>query len=672
MVASTEDGSTRRASYLFRMLYQALLVLTVFAFAEPVAAADDLPVWLKDLPQIQLPPQPKKAHAVVLWDESTVTIDDEGKVTTSITWAVRVLSREGRGHAQASVFYATDTRKVKDLKAWLIRPSGEIKRYGKDETIDIAAVDNDVYNEVRSRIISGRDDAEPGATFGYQALLEDQGAFSQFPWFFQGAVPTRISQFNLRLPSDWKVKSVVFNHPNIEPKLAGNYYSWELRDLPFIEEEPSRPSLFSLVPRLAVSVFPPAGTKAGIRRSFASWSDVSQWLTELGHGQDASNPAIIAKVKELTAGSKSELERIQAIARFVQDISYISIQMGTGKGGGYRPHAAPDVFAKSYGDCKDKANLMRTMLREAGLTAYLLAIYSGDRNHVRESWPSPHQFNHAIVAVRVGEGTTVPMIVNHAGFGRLLIFDPTDPHTPVGDLPEEEQDSFALLIAGDAGTLLRMPQVPASSNRVERRIQASISGDGSLKAALLETSFGQSGAAERRWFRSRSLKDYTKSMETWVSQGSRASTLSKVNPKDSFPEGRFDLDLEFNAPSYGQLMQGRLLIFKPAPVSRREGRAFVEPTRKYPISLDAHSFAETVSIALPPGFSVDEIPEPVNLEVSFGTYASSCKVENGELVFTRSLVQRSAVVPASEYDQVRRFFDRMSASEQTPVVLVKQ
>jgi hypothetical protein len=217
-----------------------------------------------------------------------------------------------------------------------------------------------------------------------------------------------------------------------------------------------------------------------------------------------------------------------------------------------------------------------------------------------------------------------------------------------------------------------MPQVPSSSNRVERRIQASLSADGSLKAAVIEISVGQSSAAERRWFRGRSLQDYTKSTEAWITQGSRASTLSKVNPKDNFQEGRFDLELEFNAPSYGQLMQDWLLIFKPAPVSRREGSAFVEPTRKYPISLDAHSFAETVKSTRPSGFRVDEMPEPVSLEVPFGTYVSSCEVENGELVFARSLVQQSAMVPASEYDQVRRFFDRMSASDQAPVVLVKQ
>jgi hypothetical protein len=79
-----------------------------------------------------------------------------------------------------------------------------------------------------------------------------------------------------------------------------------------------------------------------------------------------------------------------------------------------------------------------------------------------------------------------------------------------------------------------------------------------------------------------------------------------------------------------------------------------------------------VKITLPSGFRVDEMPEPVSLEVPFATYSMSCKVENGKLVFTRSLVQRSALVPASEYDQVWRFFDRMGASDQAPVVLVRQ
>ena len=39
---------------------------------------------------------------------------------------------------------------------------------------------------------------------------------------------------------------------------------------------------------------------------------------------------------------------------------------------------ATEVFAKSYGDCKDKANLMRAMLKIVGITAFPVSIYSGD------------------------------------------------------------------------------------------------------------------------------------------------------------------------------------------------------------------------------------------------------------------------------------------------------
>ena len=44
--------------------------------------------------------------------------------------------------------------KVKEFRAWLIRPGSETKRYGKDDTVDIAADLNDVYNEYRVKRIS--------------------------------------------------------------------------------------------------------------------------------------------------------------------------------------------------------------------------------------------------------------------------------------------------------------------------------------------------------------------------------------------------------------------------------------------------------------------------------------------------------------------------------------
>src|SRR5207237_1407564 len=189
----------------------------------------------------------------------------------------------------------------------------------------------------------------------------------------------------------------------LKPQIVGtneSSYVWELKDLPFLEREPASPHVNALAPRLAVSFVPSAGARSGEGKVFTSWTDVSRWQSELADSQASPSEELAQKARALTADAKTDLDKIRAIGRYVQNVKYVAIETGIGKGGGYKPHAAADVFRKSYGDCKDKANLMRTMLKVAGVDSYLVAIYSGDRNYVREEWPSPHQFNHMIIAVK--------------------------------------------------------------------------------------------------------------------------------------------------------------------------------------------------------------------------------------------------------------------------------
>ena len=84
--------------------------------------------------------------------------------------------------------------------------------------------------------------------------------------------------------------------------VTGSTYTWELRDLPFIEEEPASPSVTYLVPRVAISYFPAAGSHSSIGKSFGNWTEVSQWLTQLSDPQATLNDAITAKVNALVAG----------------------------------------------------------------------------------------------------------------------------------------------------------------------------------------------------------------------------------------------------------------------------------------------------------------------------------------------------------------------------------
>jgi hypothetical protein len=648
--------------------FTALLFLLLLSAASAPVFADDAPGWLRQAAMIQEPTFDKKVSSVVLVDDSAIIVGEDGKLTTVSTYAVRILNREGRDEAVAEVGYETDIEKVRDFHAWLIRPSGQVKSYGKDEIIDLTD-SNDVYDESRVKKIVASSDAEPGAVFGYQTTTETRPFFYQSTWYFQVAAPVVSSRLTLTLPAGWRASSVTFNHAEVTPAASGTTYTWELRDLPPLEWEPASPSLTNLAPRVAVKYFPTEGVKNPGVRSFETWSDVSRWYSELSDVQATPDERIATKARELTAGAKTELDKIRAIGQYVQKIQYISIQIGVGR---WRPHAASEVMAKSYGDCKDKANLMRAMLKSLNIQSYPVLIFAGDPTYVREAWVSPGQFNHCIIAVKVSDETKAATVIDLPAVGRLLIFDATDDDTPVGDLPYKEQGSFALIAAGDSGSLVKMPETPSEANSVERQIAATLSPDGALSATVSDRAIGQRAVAYRREFHRFSRPEYVKRIEDWVTSGATAARVSKVEPTDRSNEGRFDLDVDFYAGSYGQLMQQRLLVFKPALVSRRESLFLTEAARIHPIVLDSHAFTETLHLKLPAGFEVDELPDPLKLDASFGSYNTTYAVKDGELVFTRTLAQRAGTIPAAQYQTVRIFFERIRAAELAPVVLARK
>jgi hypothetical protein len=657
-------------------MFQRLLIV-VFAllgFAAPaLAAGDDAPAWLRQAAAANIPQYDRQVHAVVLLNEKNVTVSDDGRVTTVTTYAVRILSREGRGAAVAREIYLTDSGKVREMRAWLIRPSGDVKRYGKDETLDVSLADDDVYNEARARTISASSEADAGAVFGYQATSESRSVFTQDEFEFQDRLPALVARYTLTLPANWHASSITFNHANVEPAISGTTYSWELKNLPYIDEEPHSPAVTNLAPRLAISYFPADGAKPAPGRFFANWTEVSRWLSELHDPQAIPDDKLTAKAKELTAGTKTEFERIQAIARYVQSTQYISIQIGLGRGGGYRPHPAAEVFAKSYGDCKDKDNLMRAMLKAVGITAYPVVVYAGDPTYVREEWASPQQFNHCIIAIRVSDETQATSIVRHPALGRLLIFDATDDQTPVGDLPDHEQGSLALIVAGSDGALMRMPTTPPEANRWERQAEVNLAPDGSITVAVRDLAVGQSAARARRMFKNRSRQDYLKIIEGWITTGGATlAKLTRVEPEDDPIAGRFALRIEFAADRYAPLMRDRLLVFKPGVVSHGQSVWLTSASRKHPVVLAARAYTETMRVTLPAGFEVDEIPEPLRIESSFGAYAATCEVKDGQIIFTRALVQRAATIPVEQYAEVRSFFARINAVEDAPVVFAKK
>ena len=640
--------------------------LTIVATLLSVAAlrAAEAPDWLLAAARTELPPYDAKVPAVVLVDHGRIVVDEDGRRTESLNQAIKILSREGRLHAVARAVYATDSGKVHELKAWIVRASGDVKRFGGDEVVDRALVDNDVYNEARLRLINASEDVLPGDVFGFESVVESEPLFSQAFWSFQADLPVRSSRCEVVLPPGWTAKGTLFNRPPLAPVVVGSTYAWELRDLPYVKDEPASPSWASVTPWLGLDLTAPPGAK-GARPSFRSWQEVSRWASALHDPRAQTDPSLVARARDLTQGLTDELDRIRAIGRFVQRMPYISIQIGMGR---FQPHAATEILAKSYGDCKDKATLTRALLGAVGITAYPLVVRSDDRAFVKPEWPSPAQFNHVIVAVKTAAAQGQPAAIKHPVLGDLLLFDPTAEYTVLGDLPQGEQGGPALLAAGDAGGLITVPSIPSEGNRLIRETRATLSVTGALSGRVIEQSFGQAAAHERWLWKSRSQNDYVISIERWLARGISGVKATRVEAVDD-EKGGFRLDVEFTTESYGQMMQGRLMIFKPTLVGRRQALFLTEPERKLPIVLDAGAYEENAHIALPPGFAVDELPTPVKLATAFGSYDLLVEAQGAEVVLKRRFTTQAVTLPIEQYASVRAFYEKIMAGEQAPVVL---
>lgn len=351
---------------------------------------------------------------------------------------------------------------------------------------------------------------------------------------------------------------------------------------------------------------------------------------------------------------------------------YASIQTGIGRGGGYTPRAAALVLERHYGDCKDKATLLRAMLAAVGIRSWLVSIYSGDPDYVRDSFPSPQQFNHAIVAVALDESIGASSEITHPTLGRLLLFDPTDESTPLGELPLSEQGSLALIVSGRDGTLVRMPLAAADTHKTRRAFAATLDASGGLTIDISETSHGARASDARALARAAGAALLREWMERRAAATFPGSRIVELTPGDSGAEAP-TLQVRLRTERYAQAMPGQLLIFKPPfafggdTPAAGAGRA-----RTQPLVLDPLSVEDTLDLTLPEGFVVDETPAPVSLEGPFGRYAmASTRPDARRILITRRLDVPRRTVPPAEHAGAKAFFEQVRAADAAPVVLAK-
>jgi hypothetical protein len=92
--------------------------------------------------------------------------------------------------------------------------------------------------------------------------------------------------------------------------------------------------------------------------------------------------------------------------------------------------------------------------------------------------------------------------------------------------------------------------------------------------------------------------------------------------------------------------------------------------RHYPIKLEQTSRqTDHYEIEIPKDYKVDDIPDPVNVDVGFARYRSKIEVDGSKLRYWREYVVRDLSVPPEKFSDWAKLQGLIGADETAAVVL---
>ena len=652
-------------------MYRSALVVLFILTALPVFASkpDNVPDWVRTAAQQKLPDYTNETSAVILLDEITYTVAPDGSAIEHHRHVLKILRPQGRREGVVAVPFDKDT-KILSMHVWSIGPDGHEYAVKDNEMTEHGYGEGNLFADDKVRVAEppARD---PGSVVAYEYEQRTHPFLTEKTWFFQSTLPHLNQTFTLELPANYTYGTVWAHSKQAPPvDLERQRWRWVMNETPAIDlrDVTLRPTAVSLEGRMTVHYAGP-----GIATpTEGTWKSIGEWYQSIAKDRLVPTPEITAKAGELTAGKTDFYDKIEAVAEFVQkDVRYFAIEMGIG---GYQPHFAGDIFHNRYGDCKDKATLLTSMLSTVGIHGALVMV--DHRRGVIDPDAPSIVGDHMIAAIEIPKGYTSPKLrsVVTAKTGRqYLIFDPTWEKTAFGQLEHNLQGGYGILMEGPDSQVIQFPVLSPDLNIIRRTATFQLQPDGSLKGTITEKRFGDISEDNRYLYTMGDAKQQSEYRDHVLGQDFTSFTVSdfKVENVEALNK---DLTTSYSltAERFGK-PTGPLLMIRPRVLGSEDLYVDRKKRHEVPIDLDqTMKEQDDYAIQLPPGYAVDEIPDPVKLDLGFASYESSSTVKDNILHYTRTYTVREVTLPADKYPDVQKLAGVIAADEQRSAVLKKQ
>jgi Domain of Unknown Function with PDB structure (DUF3857) len=639
----------------------AIFIVLVFTVGRAVAGVN-VPDWLRQTASQPLGTYPPETKAVVLLDQTDYTVTAPGDYIEHSRWVVKILRPEGRVEGDLGVDLSRG-EKLNYLHAWTLDSAGHEYELKQKDFVEKSFPSFILYQDIRF-LTATAPSAGLGSTIALEFEARRHSYSNQINQFFQKPNPVREVRISLSLPSGWEFKDSWPSAAAVKPDQKGSsHWEWVARDLSGIEPEPMMPQRHVLLGRLAIAYFPPGETG-----NMASWAALGHWYTGLTSGRRDPTPEITQEVNRLVAGKPDFDSKLRVLTAYLQsEIRYVAIEIGIG---GYQPHPASDIYRYHYGDCKDKATLLSSMLHVAGINSDYVLIDT-DRGFVNPAVPSIW-FNHAILAIELPaeiKANGYPSAVAAKSGKRYIIFDPTDEYTPVGSLRAELQNSYALLVTESGGELIQTPLLSPDSNTIARTGHFVLTADGGLAGEVSEDRSGDFAAHERGRLHNWDEHKRTEYFEHYLGRSLQGFTLESMDVQQAEQvQKNVLIKFKFSTPQYGQ-PRGPLMLVRPRVLGENSKSVEHKP-RHYSVELgETAREIDNYEIEIPKGYTVDDVPDPARIDVGFASYQSKFEVDGTKLRYWREYIVRDLSVPPEKFGDWVKLQGVIGADETAAAVL---
>ena len=633
--------------------------LAVLALLVSGAAAEqwrdvDIQTLIENAPDREEYPD---ASGLILKMQEATEVAEDGSTVTTRNKLIKVLTLRGRErHSNQSFLYNVDTDVVELVRGVTFRRNGMVIEVEDDAINDVTPAfleDATVYANVLSKVISFAG-AGPGSTMDVQVVERSLPAadrsFSGIE--FMGAMdPILDAEFTLRYPDDKPQPTDIgftggLGQVKIVRTASLGEITYRVTDVPACVEEERMPPTSELFPRVLYS-------------SYSDWAEPASFFAGLFFPHVETEGTIADHASEITAGLTSTEDIVRALYLDVTTgVRNVSLDLGLG---GYEPNDASDVLANRYADTRDKAVLLISLLRAAGVEAYPAMVQWRTDSTFVESVPTLRQFSRLLVA-----------IPGEAGY-RFL--DPFLDDARYGFL-RWGRGNTALVVRDDgSGELVRVPAFEPEENRTRHNMTMVITEDGTAMIRAASEVTGYFDRKTRLTLKDESPSELKKVFDTAASGVSQGATnlshrMSDLNDLTEPVMVLQNIEAPDLAVPQGDMMIVRIPQFPHGFTSMELVPSLAE--RKYAYEFPCEFVEELeVTMTIPDGYGIAWMPEDMSVATGNVTLSLSCESheDQNSIVWRRSTTVPDRSVAMEDYETFKKSFDAFTSPKNMLVLL---